>query len=131
MRTISTYIIEKLNLNDKEKFDYNEHEYWNARRFQKDNILYTNPNISRGPKNPGRPGLPAFYKVTDIGKNKIKIAPIGDKLVNGDRKKGEYMPDDSRIYKDCWLKIDDDGFIYYGGNVVYLWDGTPEKFYNN
>lgn len=128
MKDIDKYITEKFKISkDIENIDDYSSD---ARRFKKNDILFSNPNISHGLKKSGRPGLPSFYKVTDTDKKRVKIAPIGNKLVSGDRKNGECIPDDNVVYKDSWLKIDNDGLIYYGGNVIYLWDGTPEKFYN-
>ena len=130
MKKINNYILEKLKINKDIKIKSDDRRFWDAKMFQKDDILFSNPNISRPLSTEfSKPGFPSFYKVTDTKNNKVKIAPIGYKLISGDRKKGECMPDDSHIYKDCWLKIDDD-FIYYGGNALYLWDGTPVKFYN-
>ncbi len=132
MKQINTYINEKLVINKdsmKNMLTDDADYSWDARTFKKDDILFSNPNISQG-HYAGKGGMPLFYKVTDTKKDKVKIAPIGYKIVSGDRTNGESIPDDSKIYKDFWLAIDNGGFIYYGGLFLYLWDGTPEKFYN-
>ena len=131
MKAIDTYINEKLVLNKDNIKDYAVEPYFcDAKTFKKDDILFSNPNIDHKPQIEGKPGIPSFYKVTDADKKRVKVAPIRDKLVSGDRKNGECMPDDNVVYRDCWLKIDDDVLIFYGGNILYLWDGMPVKYYN-
>ena len=131
MKTIDKYIIEKLIIDKNTGLDRDSSLDWDARTFKPYDIIYSNPNISRGVNKPGKPGIPSFYKVISNNKKKLEIAHLGTKYVSGNRNGGEAVPENEKeiIGNPVKISIDKNGFAIYGANVLYLWDGKPEKFY--
>lgn len=126
MRNINVYIIEKLRINK----DTNIGNFLNAKEFQKDDILYVNPNISINSNETGKPGIPSFYKVISNNGKRLTISPILSKIeFEKDEKHGIATPNEKKQYKSSSININKDGLTYYGGNVLCLWDGNPIKFY--
>lgn len=125
MQNINSYIVEKLHL-DKDIYTHDDND---AREFEVNDIIYTNPNIEvEG--NPSKPGIPVFYKVISNNKKKLEICMLGSELISGSTKNGEKIPNEKE-YGKCKLTIGKNGITEYGSNILFKWDGNPVKFYNN
>ena len=127
MKNIYNFIFEKLKINKDSK--YTEIYDWDATKFTKNDILYINPNIIRGIKKPGKPGIPSFFKVEWNNGKKIKIAILDGKIVSGDETEGEIVPY-TKVIHDSKIILIKDKMAKINGYTLYLWNGNPEKFYN-
>lgn len=125
------YIQEKLVITRNLKREHNQEDWCDATTYRKDDILYSNPNYARGKNKGGNPGIPSFYRVLSNDGKRLQIQPIGCNILHKQNGEGECEADTSHSYAPCYIKIDKNNFAYYGGNVLYYWDGKPEKFYYN
>jgi len=130
MININKYIIEKLHLNKNIKVK-DETTDWDARTFEKGDILFTNPNIVRSLKKPGKPGPVSWYKVLDNDGKILKLLSLGSHITKIKDKQYESVPDFRDTFETTNNPIDKEGFCIYDDKVLYRWDSKePEKFYD-
>ena len=128
MKQINSFILEKLKINKDSK---NLEIYdWDATKFKKGDIVYINPNIVRGVNKPGKPGIPLFFIVVWNHGKSLKITEINSCIISGDESEGEIMPNEKVLFDSMIVPIKDEIAKVKGGYVLYLWDGSAEKFYN-
>ena len=128
MKNIYNFIFEKLKIN-KDSKNLEIYDWWDATKFKKDDIVYINPNISRGLNKPGKPGIPSFFIVVWNHGKSLKITAINSIIISGDESEGKIIPNEKILYNSMIISIKDE-IAKVNGYVLYLWDGSPEKFYN-
>ena len=131
MKELSQILLEKLRINKNSKIiTRNPEDFWDARTFRKDDILYIHPNIIRGPNKPARGGEPEFFKVVNNDGKKLKLTLLNNAYVHLDKnfKNGIVKPSTERDITIS-TNIHNDGFAYYSGLVLYLYDDEPLEFW--
>lgn len=127
MKTLNTYIIEKLTLSNSDDIklnkEINSNDRYNAKYYLVDDIICGVYSYSSR--------IVDFYKVLSNNGKTVILKEIGSKFVNGNWQMGKILPDKSKKVDEKILKLRINKYsaIKKDYTHFYKWDGKPEEVY--